>query len=142
MQLLSLFLIFFRQPFPSIYTRTILLITFALFLILDVTNALHVFDAYRMIHMESGTSKLGSQKALLNLLASAPSLSLNSSLAQTIAVVPLESLTLNAFRDIVFVRGAGGLLVLLPEHFEALSEQAIAAWSELERELLHMEVRK
>jgi hypothetical protein len=93
-----------------------------------------------MIHIESPSAKLGSQKALLNLLASAPSLSLNTSLARTIAVVPLESLTLSAFRDIVFVRGAEGLLVLLPEHIDSLSKEAVTAWTELEHELLKMEV--
>eukprot|EP00026_Physarum_polycephalum_P007378 Phypoly_transcript_07437.p1 GENE.Phypoly_transcript_07437~~Phypoly_transcript_07437.p1 ORF type:complete len:545 (+),score=85.23 Phypoly_transcript_07437:27-1637(+) len=124
----------------SAWTRTLLIITIFLFL-LECTNALHVFDAYRMIHIESPTAgKIGSQKSLLNLLASAPSLSLNTSLARTIAVVPLESLTLNAFRDIVFTRGAEGLLVLLPENTDSLSQETIAAWGELERELLRMEV--
>lgn len=99
-----------------------------------------MFDAYRMIQIESATSKLGSQKSLLNLLASAPSLSLNNSLARTIAVVPLESLTLNAFRNLVFERGAEGLLVLLPENIDSLSKETINAWSELEHELLHLEV--
>ncbi len=55
-------------------------------------------------------------------------------------MVPLESLTLNSFRDLVFTRGAEGLLVLLPESFDSLSQGVITAWTDLERELLHLEV--
>jgi hypothetical protein len=94
-----------------------------------------------MIQIEGPASaKYGSQKALVNLLAAAPSLALNTSLAQRIAVVPFESITLAAFRSLVFARHADGLLILLPAQLEVLSPEIILAWSEVERELLHMEV--
>lgn len=93
-----------------------------------------------MLQIDTPNSKVGSQKAILNLLASAPSLSVNSSLAQTIAVVPFETLTLQGFRDIVHTRKAEGLLVLLPENIETLSKDAIDTWANLESELLKLEV--
>lgn len=93
-----------------------------------------------MLQVETPTSKLGSQKAVLNLVASAPSLAVNSSLAQTIAIVPFESLTLQGFHDIIHTRKAEGILILLPENVESLSQQTIDTWTTLEQELLKLEV--
>jgi hypothetical protein len=129
----ALLLELFFKSLPSILLCT------TLFLLLFCQNAVdgvHVFDVYRMFQLEKSSAPFGSQKGLVNFLATVPS-SLSHSLDRQILLVKWDNLSLELLDIFVTQKGASAILVVLPRDLE-ISKEQLKNWSSLERKLLKL----
>ncbi|KAK9122836.1 hypothetical protein Sjap_012438 [Stephania japonica] len=119
------------EMLESVYS--VLAMVFVLVACVELCDAATVLDVYRLIQYDLAGSPFGSRFASLNHHASSSAFAPGVDLSRSVAISPVRELNLTVLREFIEMRRPlGGLLFLLPKHFDRSGKQDAEEGDEVE----------